>query len=419
MWAWRDARAKHFSSLASPSEACGGGGGGDGGDDAKPGGGGDLDPPASPPRYSKDLAWDDVHSRGGVYSPLWRGEATASGQARGSEEYLVKSRVPLALRQLFLYAQLTYYTGQCLLYAARAWTTSQAHWLDASSYLLLALSLGLVVAADSLDYRFRQTRRQASPALPLLLLLVAAAQALSVSGCALFAEDGLSLRAGFWLSSLGLVALGLHAATQPLWVERLRRPPNPEQEAYDLYQVLLFWWFTPILDAGARLDKQVEAADLPPLMWRDSAAFNTREFGRILGAAEARDYPKPRRLWFKLWRLTAPWFLASGVAQLLAFFTPYIQIVSVNLVLSWLEHTDRDDPSPTFVVKLAFAGLFFGPLLSACSSVVQVLSPLPRRSHPIVAVVFPTAASRIPTPPPPPVTNTHTHIHTNDYNCPA
>uniref|UniRef100_A0A7S2SS28 ATP-dependent transporter ycf16 n=1 Tax=Rhizochromulina marina TaxID=1034831 RepID=A0A7S2SS28_9STRA len=138
-----------------------------------------------------------------------------------------------------------------------------------------------------------------------------------------------------------------------------------------MYQILLFWWFTPIMDVGANKDKQVEVEDLPPLMWRDSAAFNSGEFVRIMGRAEDKDFSGPRRLWFKLWRLTAPWFIASGVAQLFAFFTPYIQIVSVNIVLSWLEHSNSDHPSPNFVVKLAFGGLFFGPFLSACSSVVQ------------------------------------------------
>jgi hypothetical protein len=69
-----------------------------------------------------------------------------------------------------------------------------------------------------------------------------------------------------WLWSwVTCVMCATHAA-QSLDAERTMTPPNPEQLAYDLHDILLYEWYTPILSAGADSDKQVEAEDLPPLM---------------------------------------------------------------------------------------------------------------------------------------------------------
>lgn len=320
--------------------------------------------------------------------------------------FAVKSRVPLAVRQAAMWVQVAYCATQ---FVFHLWTATEHG--DPSGevvvYGALVTAWVFVLGGDSLHFRFLSapvpvpellrlspldgsfvstsdhTRRRetvarvcrcASPVLPLAALLCALAQSATVTACGVFPSGN-----NHWTNSLAwlyvwAVVVGLaHAAATPIGVEVSATPPNPEQAAYDLHAMLLFTWFTPLLQVGANKTTQIKPSDLPPLMYMDTAHYNWHRFKEVLGAAEGKDFAGPRRLWLKLWLTTGAWFGWSCFFSVLAVFAPYIQLVSMYIVLKYVDGDRSDGP----IVRWAVGGLFIGPVANA---VVQlVMNHLQRR----------------------------------------
>ena len=171
------------------------------------------------------------------------------------------------------------------------------------------------------SHEFRTPSPRANPLLLVCAALGALLQGAALSGC----DEGiptLTIRSGAWIYAWVCVVVVLYAVVVPVKVQEVDTQPNPEQTCYDLHAILFFTWFTPILNVADDKSKQVSTEDLPTLMPADSASENWRQFQAVLGDAEKVDYEGPRRLWFKLWVLTAPWFIPSAVFTILAFLTP-------------------------------------------------------------------------------------------------
>ena len=120
-------------------------------------------------------------------------------------------------------------------------------------------------------------------------------------------------------------------------------------------------------------------------------------------AAAKKPAPEePRRLWYKLWLLTWPWFISSGLFAFLNLIFSFVSIASMYIVLQHVgdggsdsgsddnggdgsddkeKDDDDDDDDGGMVAKAAVLGLFLGPLLAAVTTVLQ--QHLPARRHPV------------------------------------
>eukprot|EP00854_Cymbomonas_tetramitiformis_P009056 gene9056-10731_t len=307
-----------------------------------------------------------------VRAPSCGHEVNAGGVSAAC--FLVKSRLPLPCRQLLYLLQ----TGFCVvMLSIRA---ADGHVDRAVAHTLGVVAWFATARADACHHRSPNRRRLS----PLLLLIAAGSLAAalledydSVGTGDLVAHarrEFLTLRTtaptaaaldALYLAMLFVV--GAHACISRIAVHASPTPPNPEELAVELHEIVLFTWFESVLDRGDA--RQLDLTDLPPLMHRDTAAYNWAQFKQLLGPAVRWDFRGRRRLWLRLWQLTLPWFLGSAVAQVVGIAASTLQILALKQVLTVLQDSDTGQDSTEGWTGVA--GMLAGPAVTGVATVLQ------------------------------------------------
>lgn len=287
-------------------------------------------------------------------------------------EVLVKSRVPLALRQLTFYAAAAYYLVGVTVFAVRRLKNHGDAAEKLNRVLRLAAHaarcLAWVVAAkaDAAEYR-SSLRTRHTP--------LAAVFAVGSAVCA-FREARLHVLEAPSLWALAahavLFAIGLHAASTRHVVLRTataEAPPTPEELALELHEIVGFTWLDEIFEAKAAqaANEKLDEGHLPALLSGDRVDATYPELARLVEAmridlarakASGKQRSKTFALFYQLAVLTRGHFICAGIFRFFYVFTGYLQPLALYIIL---KKFGQDSSLGWAAVGL----LFFGPIVNS------------------------------------------------------
>lgn len=305
----------------------------------------------------------------------------------GESKVLVKSRVPLALRQLVFYAAVGYYSISASVYLARYIKGKGPHEENSERLLRCAAALARAGAwlwalrADAFEYKSSKRTRNT----PMMLLFVCAAAA----GAAVEAKrkdiGDVRLDApNVWaLWSHGLYFLvALHAALAKHLILRVatdEEPRSPEEAALELHEIVGFAWLDGVFGVkrSQAKDEKLDETHLPALMYGDRvgqtwpklralvAAMQAEKISEGSASVPAEKGSKTLRLFMLLVSVTRAHFTCAGIFRFFYVFTGYLQPLALYIIL---KRFGKDDAMGWAAVGM----LFFGPVVNTALDNMQM-----------------------------------------------
>lgn len=301
---------------------------------------------------------------------------------------LVKSRVPLALRQLLFYFAASYYVIGAIVYAVRY---IKGHGPASENYarllcLVADLARGaawtVATMADAAEYR-SSARNRHTPLMVVFVLVSAVSAALE----ARFGTHAKMYAPSVWIlaSHAIYLAIAVHARLMPHLVLRVASadmPATPEEMAVELYQIVGFTWLREIFEtkeaqaAGEKLGE----SDLPALMSGDRVEATFPKLEALVQQMRAefdqaeRDAKKTGKkvtksktlaLFKKLAILTKGHFVCAGILRFFYVVTGYLQPLALYIIL---KKFGRD----CAIGWAAVGMLFFGPMANSSLDNMQM-----------------------------------------------
>jgi len=293
----------------------------------------------------------------------------------GAAKTLVKSRVPLALRQLVFYVAVAYYTIGVTVYAVRRVKghgpsdENYARIVRCAADLARGASWLVAIRADAAEYR--TSARTRHTVLMAAFVLISAAAALRE------ARLGKRLRLeapSVWALAAHAVylAVAVHAATTTHLVLREATddaPATPEERAVELHQIVGFTWLDCIFVAKRAQgpEDKLDESDLPDLLSNDrtdrtfpalDALVDQMRRDLARDAAAGKKRSKTLALFKQLAMLTRGHFVCAGIFRLFYVFTGYLQPLALYIIL---KKFGQDSSLGWAAVGM----LFFGPIANS------------------------------------------------------
>ena len=281
------------------------------------------------------------------------------------EWYLVKSRAPLACRQL-MYGALVMFHG-----VAMAWHRRN---LDRAAVdLVFCVAWFLIYLGEGIDHAYVRLRAEPKPVNALIAVVAV------VSGVGVAFDLGLSSKnatakllfldvnltpMAFWLNVFVFCSATFWRRAALKSARRSRRPPTAEEVALQLHEIVSFSWLTPTLMLSKK--KVLALKDLPATSGDDSSEELWKRFERIFGDEMQRPRPKnskkKRRIWLQLLRLVWPQFSAFAAFAVASVVFTYVQVdASAEINISRQLHFFIFGPRLIILVETTkFYDIFFG-----------------------------------------------------------
>ncbi|KAJ8612536.1 hypothetical protein CTAYLR_003705 [Chrysophaeum taylorii] len=297
------------------------------------------------------------------------------------ETEVVKSRVPLALRQVLFYSAAAYYLIAATVYAVRR---AKGHGPDSENLarvvrcvadVLRCVAWIVALKADAAEYRSSSASRHT--------FLMFAFVAVSAVGAAREVHfDSFSAESpSVWALVAHVVFAGvaIHAVASPHVVLRVAtqdNPPSPEERAVELHEIVGFTWLGDVFETKRTqaADEKLEESHLPRMMEGDTVAATWPKLRGLVADMRA-DVARAKRqskkvnktlaLFTTLVVLAKGHFACAGALRFFYVFSGYLQPLALYIIL---KRFGRDDALGWASVGL----LFFGPVLNAALDNLQM-----------------------------------------------
>ena len=352
-------------------------------------------------RYRRRGKKQQYFSAGSVRSPMYeennleaplmemdQGEVTKQGPTLDAAHMedtvgsggtaLVKSRVPLALRQLLYYVAAWYYMIGMAVYMTRyAKGKGSDHenyerLLKLGSHLFRVVAWICVAKADAAEYK--SPDRSRNSAFIVVYIIIAGLTAVREANYVLKAP-------AFWalLAHCIYFVVAVNTATTPhkiLRVATFDDPPTPEERAVELHEIIGFTWLGDVFrkKLAQTKDEKLNDSDLPRLMMNDRVDTTWPKLRDLIARMkEAQRFKKLTKsqktlaLFQVLVALTRDHFYAAALCRLFYICAGYIQPLALYIIL---KKFGKDDPLGWASVGM----LFFGPILNALLDNLQMFT---------------------------------------------
>ncbi|KAJ1445216.1 hypothetical protein M885DRAFT_626395 [Pelagophyceae sp. CCMP2097] len=271
---------------------------------------------------------------------------------------VLKSRVPLALRQGLYVLEMTYVAVR-LAMCAEVSRARPALWLGPSFFAWL-----FAYAADYVEYSDnRRSKRGAGSgvALPLVVLLLGAS-----SACVWLDSRWVVDAANVGFLALVILPAALAATARPAGAPDLVAAPlSVEEGTYGLREIVCFTWlYAPVLKPAQ--DRKLGPEDLPPMPRADTTANVWKRFA----VACPRSHPSPRRLFLKLLFACPAHVLATAVMEVVGVACQFVTPAALYILLDEVDNKDEASGLSTRAA-LAVGGIFFGSLINAVTTALN------------------------------------------------
>ena len=290
--------------------------------------------------------------------------------------YVVKSRVPLASRQI------VYMCLFCFHACAAAWVLvakeqkkESVNVEEVMGDVFLFLTWFMVYVGEGVDHAYVKLRAEPK-AVSWLVAVVAFASLVQTcfamkitgktsTGTFLFLESSDMRPAAFWLDVVA-VLLSTFWRSVAARAQPSTRPPSFEESALQLHEIVSFSWLTPTL-LKANHKACLSVSDLPPTSGEDTSAELWNNFEKIFGPELQKPRSKgaaKRRIWLYMARLVWPQICAFAFFCLLSVVSEYLRVYAFNQFLTLLTaESSRQHNARAYWFSIG--ALFICPLMTA------------------------------------------------------